>query len=135
MRETIVKISWVALAIASAVPSLGLACACGCGIFDVGTSAMYASHAGGMVFVEYDYLDQSHNRSGTASAPAANNDDKAIRSQFMTIGGQYQFNRAWGLTLEVPYWHRYFQTVDEGTGELVSHTHGAIGDIRIKATY
>jgi hypothetical protein len=123
------------LAIASAVPSLGLACACGCGIFDVGTSAMYASHAGGMLYVEYDFLDQSHNYSGTSSAPAANNDDKDIRSSFMTVGGQYQFNRSWGVSVQVPYWQRYFQTTDEATGDIVSFNHGAIGDIRIKATY
>lgn len=116
-------------------PSLSFACACGCGIFDVGTSSMYASHAGGMVFAEFDYLDQSHNRSGTSSSPAANNEDKAIHSSFWTVGGQYQFDRSWGVTVEVPYWHRYFQTTDENTGELVSSTHGAMGDIRIKATY
>jgi len=135
MRETIVKTSWIALAAASIVPSLGLACACGCGIFDVGTSSMYASHAGAMVFIEYDYLDQSHNRSGTSSASAADNADKAIRSSFMTVGGQYQFNRSWGLTIELPYWHRYFQTTDEASGDIVDFKHGAVGDIRIKGTY
>ncbi len=118
-----------------AFPGLSLACACGCGIFDVGTSSMYASHAGGMLFAEFDYLDQSHNRSGILGAPAANNDDKEIRSSFWTLGGQYQFNRTWGLTVEVPYWHRYFQTADEDTGDIVSSTHGAVGDIRIKTSY
>ncbi len=118
-----------------AVPGLSLACACGCGIFDVGTSSMYASHAGGMMFIEYDYLDQSHNRSGTSSARAANNADKAIRSTFITVGGQYQFDRSWGASVEIPYWHRYFKTTDEDTGEIVSSTHGAVGDIRIKGTY
>jgi hypothetical protein len=118
-----------------AFPALGLACACGCGIFDVGTSSMYASHAGFMAFLEYDYMDQSHNWSGTSSAPAANNDDKAIRTQFMTAGGQYQFNRSWGVTVEVPYWHREFVSTDEDTGEIVSHTHAAIADIRIRGAY
>ena len=33
------------LALTIAFPGLSLACACGCGIFDVGTSSMYASHA------------------------------------------------------------------------------------------
>jgi len=116
-------------------PHLALACACGCGIFDVGTSSMYASHAGGMVFVEYDFIDQRHNWSGTASAPAANNPDKAIRSSFYTVGGQYQFSRSWGVTVEVPYWERYFQTTDEVTGQIGSATHGALGDIRLKGTY
>ena len=118
-----------------AFPGLSMACACGCGIFDVGTSSMYASHAGGLLFIEYDYLDQSHNRSGTSSAPAAANPDKAIRSSFYTVGGQYQFNRSWGVSVEVPYWDRYFQTTDGDTGKRVDFTHGAVGDIRIKGAY
>ncbi len=117
------------------MPGVGMACACGCGIFDVGTSSMYANHAGVMAFVEYDYLDQSHNRSGTESAPSADNDDKAIRSKFLTLGAQYQFNRSWGLNVEVPYWNRYLLAADEDTGELEGHTHAAIGDIRIKGNY
>jgi len=130
------KFRFLGLVLAAvAFPVLSLACACGCGIFDVGTSSMYASHAGFMAFLEYDYMDQSHNWSGTSSAPAANNDDKAIRTQFMTAGGQYQFNRSWGLTVEVPYWHRDFVSTDEDTGEIVSHTHAAIADIRIKGAY
>lgn len=127
---------WAVLGLVSLLsPGLALACACGCGIFDVGTSAMYASHAGGMVFVEYDYMDQSHNRAGTSSAPAADNPDKAIHTSFVTLGGQYQFNRTWGVSVELPYWQRYFQTTDEGSGELVEFKHGALGDIRIKGTY
>ena len=118
-----------------AVPALGLACACGCGVFDVGTSAMYATHPGGMAFLEYDYMDQSHNRLGTSSAPAADNADKAIRTSFLTLGGQYFFNESWGVSVEVPYWHRYFQTEDPDTLAIVDSTHGAVGDIRIKGSY
>ena len=86
------------------LPGLSLACACGCGIFDVGTSSMYASHAGGMASFEFDYLDQSHNRN-------------------------------WGASLELPYWHRMFKTTDPDTGDIVSSTHGAIGDVRVKGVY
>jgi len=117
------------------VPGACLACACGCGVFDVGTSSMYAEHAGVTVFSEFDYLDQSHNRSGTSSAPAADNEDKAIRTRFWTVGGQYQFNRSWGLTVAVPYWQRSFLTTDEDSGAPVGSSHSAIGDIRIKASY
>jgi hypothetical protein len=118
-----------------AMPGAVLACACGCGVFDVGTSSMFVNHAGVMAFVEYDYLDQSHNRSGTESAPAEDNNDKAIRSKFMTLGGQYQINRSWGMSLELPYWNRYLLSADEDTGELAGYSHSAIGDIRIKANY
>ena len=123
------------VALFTAFPGLSLACACGCGVFDVGTSSMYASHAGGTVRFEYDYLDQSHNRSGTSSAPAADNEDKAIRSSFYTLGGQYQFNRSWGVSVDIPYWQRDFTTTDEDSGDIVRSQHGAVGDIRIKATY
>jgi hypothetical protein len=123
------------VAAAMTVPGLSLACACGCGIFDVGTSSMYASHAGGMAFLEYDYLDQSHNRSGTERAPPEDNDDKQIRSTFMTVGGQYQFSRSWGVAVEVPYWNRYLKTTDVTSGALVEFTNSAVGDIRIKASY
>lgn len=120
---------------ALAFPGLGLACACGCGIFDVGTGSLYADHAGVMGYVEYDYLDQDQNWSGTSSASAADNEDKAIRSTFMTAGGRYQFNRSWGLTVDVPYWHRELVSADEDSGEIESHSHAAIGDIRIKGAY
>lgn len=123
------------VALLAMFPALGLACACGCGVFDVGTSSMYASHAGAMAYVEYDYLDQSHDWSGTSSAPAADNEDKAIHTSFYTLGGHYLFNRRWGLAVEVPYWQRYFQTTDEDTGGIVEFNHGAVGDIRIKAVY
>jgi hypothetical protein len=96
---------------------------------------MYANHAGGTVFAEFDYLDQSHNRSGTASAPAADNEDKAIHTGFWTVGAQYQFSRSWGLTVAVPYWHRFFRTTDEESGEITSSSHESLGDIRIKANY
>jgi hypothetical protein len=96
---------------------------------------MFASHAGGMLFAEFDYLDQNQNRSGTSSAPAADNPDKIIRTSFMTVGGQYQFNRSWGLSGELPYWHRFFRTLDPDTGSTVDFTHGAAGDIRIRGSF
>ena len=33
------------------VPRPALACACGCGVFDVGTSSMFPTGAGGTVFL------------------------------------------------------------------------------------
>lgn len=129
-----IRMFGVALA-AVAFPALCLACACGCGIFDIGTGSMYADHAGVMAYLEYDYLNQNQNWSGTSSAPSAENEDKAIYSRFMTVGGRYQFDRTWGMTVEVPYWQRELVNEDEDSGEIVSHTHSAIGDIRIKGAY
>jgi hypothetical protein len=95
---------------------------------------MFPGHSGGTAFVEYDYMDQRNNWSGTARAPADNNDDKRIRTSFMDLGIQYLLNRSWGISVLVPYWRRDFRTT-EGDGNVAEFTHGALGDIRIKGVY
>ena len=125
---------WSALALALAAPGVSCACACGCGVFDVGTSSMFPSHSGGMVFLEEDFMDQNSNWSGTSRAPGDNNEDKRIRTSFWTAGIQYLFNRSWGAALEIPYWDRRFVTTDAGGG-LAGFNHSALGDVRLKAIY
>jgi len=110
------------------------ACACGCGVFEVGTSAMLPSHEGGMTFLEYDFLDQHKNWSGTSSASPDDNADKRIKTHFITAGAQYLFNRKWGIMAEVPYWNRTFKTTDD-QGDVVEFHHSAFGDVRIKGIY
>jgi len=111
------------------------ACACGCGIFDVGTASMFPSGKGGTVFLEYDYMNQTRNWSGTSKAPAEDNDDKDIRSNFFVAGLQYMFSRNWGVEVTVPYTDRHFTTTDEDSGDIVSFDHSNLGDIRIHGIY
>jgi len=114
-------------------PSAGLACACGCAVFDVGTSSLLPSGPGGTIFLEYDFLDQTENWSGERSAPAADNTDKEIRSNFLVAGGQYMFNSDWGVMAEVPYTDRFFRTSDPG--DPGAFDHGSLGDIRLMGVY
>ena len=114
-------------------PRLALACACGCGVFEVGTGAMMPTGPGGIAFIEYNFMNQNKNWSGNSSAPAANNSDKEIKTGFYTAGGEYMFNRAWGIQAEVPYWDRNFKT-DTGSG-IASYHQQSLGDIRIKGVY
>lgn len=122
----------IALAIV-AVPGSSLACACGCGVFGVGGSALFPSGSGGVVSFEYDLADQSRNWSGGARAPAADNDDKQIRTGFYTARGQYMIDRRWGVVAEVPVWDRTVRA-DEGAGVETIHTTG-LGDIRVMGIY
>jgi len=115
-------------------PGMVHACACGCGVFDVGTSSMFPQGAGGMAFLSYDYQDQNRNWSGSAQAPAANNDDREIRTDFVTAGFQHLFNGSWGVELEVPYDFRTFRT-DTGGGNIVTRNWSQLGDIRIEGIY
>jgi len=109
------------------------ACACGCGVFSVGGSALLPEGAGATAYMEYDYLNQTENWRSTSQAPAADNPDKNIRTDFYTAGLQYMFDRDWGINLEVPYTDRLFITED--SGELRSFHHDALGDIRVMGMY
>ena len=114
--------------------SQAFACACGCGVFSVGTSSLMPGGTGGTAFLEYDYLNQTQNWHGTSSAPATDNDDKNIRSDFYTAGLQYMFNRSWGVSVTVPYTDRLFvTTLDDGS--IGGFHHSAIGDVRIMGMY
>jgi hypothetical protein len=115
-------------------PTSVRACACGCGVFDVGTSSMFPTGAGGMAFLNYDYQDQNRNWSGTSSADAANNDDKKIETHFVTLGLQYMFNRSWGAELQLPFDYRNYKGVDDD-GNPVNRRWETFGDIRLKAIY
>jgi hypothetical protein len=127
--------AWAAATVAAVAltPGLGWACACGCGVFGVGTSSLFASGSGGTVSLEYDLADQTRNWSGGSRAPAADNDDKQVRTGFFTARGQYMIDRRWGLVAEVPVWDRTVR-MDEGMGvESIHNT--ALGDIRLMGVY
>ncbi len=115
-------------------PAMAHACACGCGIFDVGGATMLPEGQGGMVWTEYDYMDQNRNWAGSSKAPAENNDDKRLQSQFITLGGQYMFSSSWGIEAAVPYTFRYFKGTDEA-GDISTHSWSGLGDIRVNAIY
>jgi hypothetical protein len=113
-----------------------LGCACGCGVFDVGASSMLPQDSGGMAFFQYTFQDQNQNWHADSRAPAGNNDDKDLLTQSFTLGGRYMFNRSWGIQVQVPYDHRYFQTLGGATGsQLVGIHWNGFGDVRIQGLY
>ncbi|HEY5233138.1 MAG TPA: hypothetical protein VIK35_06370 [Verrucomicrobiae bacterium] len=129
-----VKIS-SGLLVGMLAPGVVHACACGCGVFDVATSSMFPTPGNnGMAFLQYDYQDQNRNWSGSATAPAGNNDDKEITTHFTTLGVQYMFNSSWGTQIEVPYDFRSFKT-DIGGDDIVTRNWSQLGDIRLEGIY
>jgi hypothetical protein len=114
-------------------PSAVRACACGCGVFDVGGDTMIAGGAAHEVFVEYDHLDQTTNWNGAVRAPAANNTDKEIKSNFLVIGGQVMINQDWSLMGELPVTNRALRTTDPGSPTTFNAA--SLGDIRLMAVY
>ena len=114
-------------------PTLADACACGCGVFSVGAGTLMPDGTHGSLFVEYDFMDQSQNWAGGGRAPSDNNADKKIKTDFVTVGGQYRIAQDWTVTAEVPAWNRAF-TTDTGNG-VDTFKHAALGDVRLMATY
>jgi hypothetical protein len=112
-------------------------CACGCGIFEVGAASMFPhSNGRGMLYLEYDYQDQNINWSGVRPAPGSANDDKNLRTSFVTLGLQYFFNQDWGIQIELPYDNRSFQTVSAAPGSPVTTLQwSAFGDLRLQGIY
>lgn len=89
-----------------------------------------------MTFINDDYQDQNHNWSGASEAPAANNADKEISTNFFTAGLQYLFNRSWGAQIEIPDDTRYFKTTGGASGDdIVALRWSQLGDIRLQGIY
>ena len=87
-----------------------------------------------MAFLEYDYQDQNRNWSGTSSAPAVNNHDRKIETDFTDVGLQYMFNRSWGAEMELPYDYRNYKGVDD-LGNPINRRWSSLGDIRVQGIY
>jgi hypothetical protein len=133
MSKKLLLVAAVSL-LALITPDSANACACGCGIFDVGTGTMMPTDTGGTIWLEWDYMDQNINWSGTRRSDPANNSDKEIVSNFFVAGGQYMFSRSWGAEVEIPYTTRTFNTTDD-SGNPLSFNHAAPGDVRVKGIY
>lgn len=117
-------------------PGAAFACACGCGVFEVGTSYMLPEGPGGMAFLNNDFQDQNQNWSDNSKAPAANNTDKEIRTDFFSVGLEYMFNRSWGVEAEMPFAYRDFKTISAAPNNpLTSVEWFSPGDLRLKAVY
>lgn len=125
----------LASAVLLLAPCAALACACGCDVFAVGGTEMLPMGQGGEVSLEYNFMDQNQNWSGNAKAPAANNDDKEIRTNFITASAEYMFNRSWGVIAEVPVWQRYYKGDNDTDTGLYGANHAALGDIRLEGVY
>jgi hypothetical protein len=133
--STVIKVGCGLLA-GMLAPGVVHACACGCGVFDVATSSMFPNGEGGMAFLNYAFQDQNQNWSDSSRAPAANNGDKEIRTDFITPGLQYMFNRSWGMQAEIPFAYRNFKTISSAPGNPETSVRWAsLGDIRIKGIY
>ncbi|MFZ1107678.1 MAG: hypothetical protein WAN43_04940 [Rhodomicrobium sp.] len=133
-----------ALVLCALIPAEALACACGCSVFDVGSTALLPKEGdhGGAVYFEWDHSDQNTNWSGLSKAPAANNGDKHILTDWYVVGLNYMVNRDWGFNVRIPTANRSFLT-DNGfngigqpeTPDIERYHVSTLGDIELTGMY
>ena len=85
-----------AVLVVGLTPGMVWACACGCGVFEVATPSLLPMGAGAMAWIEYDFMNQYINWHATGPASGQYNNDKKLATNFVTVGGQYMFNRELG---------------------------------------
>jgi hypothetical protein len=135
----------VALALAAAaffIPATSWACACGCGVFDVGAQTLLPTDAesGLTVWFRYNYMNQNQNWEGSAKAPASDNGDKEINTQFYTPGFAYAISPDWMVMSELPVYDRQLTTTDDGTvagpaGSVYTGHLTDFGDLQVTGVY
>ncbi len=120
-------------------PGLSWACACGCGVLDVGTYSLIPNGSGGTVWWETDFMNQYINWHDSGPSSWGNNSDKQIKTEFLSAGAQYMFNRNWGTMVTVPYTIRTFRTEADGAdtdgNKIDQFEHANFGDVRVWGMY
>jgi hypothetical protein len=132
-----------AILLASLFSSGALACACGCAVFDVGSSGLLPKEGanGGIVYFEWDHSDQNTNWSGLSKAPAANNGNKVILTDWYVVGMNYMVNRDWGFNVRIPTANRSFLTDNnfpESPGQptdIEPYRVSTVGDVQLTGMY
>ena len=123
-----------------------VACGCGCSIFDVGAqdfdflSGAPKQSSGLTVWFRYNFSDQNQNFEGSHRALASDNSDKEIRTNFYTLGAQYNLNKDWSIMGELPLFDRTFISTDDGTiagpaGSLYKAHLDSLGDAKLMGVY
>ncbi|MEW5835875.1 MAG: hypothetical protein AB1832_12485 [Pseudomonadota bacterium] len=138
--RSLVPVAFVALA---ALPGIAAACStCGCSLNSDWASQGYATSRGLHLSLREDYFDQSRLVSGSdrvaigsLTLPSEQEVQRRTINRNTLLGLDYSFNRAWGLSVQLPWFSRDHQTWPEGETTLSSSHGQGIGDIRVVARY
>jgi hypothetical protein len=125
------------------LPGLASACStCGCSLNSDWASQGYATSRGLHLSLREDYFNQSRLIEGShriAVGSVALPSDEELQRKTINrntlLGIDYSFNRAWGLSVQLPWFSRHHETWPEGETTLSSSDGQGIGDMRVLARY
>lgn len=128
----------------STLPTAAFACSsCGCTLNSEWASQGFKS-AGGLSFdLRFDYFNQNDLRTGTGrvsrsdkALPADREIQKKTVNRNTTLTVDYGFNADWGVSVQLPYLHRYHTSyAEEGDTALSGSRSSSLGDVRVLGRY
>lgn len=133
----------VAAGALATLPGVAAACStCGCSLNSDWASQGYATSRGLHLSLREDYFNQSRLVSGShrvafgsVNLPSESEVQRRTINRNTLLGLDYSFNRAWGLSVQLPWFSRDHQTWPEGETTLSSSRGQGIGDIRVIGRY
>ncbi|MBU6248014.1 MAG: hypothetical protein KGN77_09680 [Xanthomonadaceae bacterium] len=137
------SLAFFAAAALASLPGIAAACStCGCSLNSDWASQGYATSRGLHLSLRQDYFDQSRLVAGThrvafgsVSLPSDTELQRRTINRNTLLGLDYSFNRAWGLSVQLPWLGRDHQTWPEGQTTLSSSHGQGLGDIRVIGRY
>jgi hypothetical protein len=95
----------------------------------MGISDMPTTFDSDRLTLQYSFMNQNLDQSGSALTNPGYNPDKQIETSFYTVDIAHQFNHRWGVAVEIPYWQRYFVTDNNGTPGVTDQQAAVTPDI------
>jgi hypothetical protein len=143
LKTSTISLSIATLLASASLPTTALACSsCGCTLNSDWVSQGFKTTSGWTVDLRHDYFNQNDLRTGTKrfdSASVTLPADQEIQQETVnhntTLTIDYGVSPEWGVTVQMPYIHRYHTTTAEGDTELSSSHSSSIGDMRVLARY
>lgn len=121
-------------------PSATGCAACGCTLNSDWESQGYSTAHGFKLDLDYMFLDQNQQRSGTGKisqhdVPVGKELEDYTHNNIVTLGLSYVFNAEWGVALQLPYIVRDHATFGEDHDEYDTSSTSSMGDISLVARY
>lgn len=144
MTQSRLHLAGLIAAACSTLPTAALACSsCGCTLNSEWASQGLKSAGGLSIDLRFDYFNQNELRTGTGrvsrsdkAVPADREIQKKTINRNTTLTVDYGFNADWGISVQLPYLHRYHTSyAEEGDTALSGSRSSSVGDVRVLGRY
>jgi hypothetical protein len=144
MTPTLARFSLAALTAAFALAPIDVqACSsCGCTLSSDWASQGLKTTAGWSIELRHDYFNQTDLRTGTGRVdraaitfPADDEIQQKTINRNTTLTVDDGINADWGVSLQLPYIHRYHTTIAGGDTDISESRSTSIGDARVLGRY